>query len=59
MKLLNKSILSFLIFVGMSLPWQDLRKFRLLIILQTLFSFVFLKLKNELNYLCLILKTLG
>ena len=59
MKLLNKSILSFMIFVGMSLPWQVLRTFRFLIILRTSFSFVVLKVKVELNSLCLILKTLG
>ena len=55
MKLLTKSILNFMIFVGMLLPWQVLRTFRFLIILQTSFSFVFLELKVELNSVCLIL----
>ena len=58
MKLLNKSILSFMIFVGMSLPCPVLRTFTFLIILRTSFSFVFLKLKIELDSLCLILTTL-
>ena len=57
MKQLNKSILSFMTFVGMSLPWQVLRTLKFLIILRTSFSFALFKLKNELNSLGLILAT--
>ena len=56
-KLLNKAILCFMIFVGMPLPRQFL-PLRFLIILPTSFSFALLKLKIVLNYLCLILTTL-
>ena len=59
MKLLNKSILSFIIFYGRLPPCQVLRTFRFLIIFRTSISFVFLKLKVELNCLCLILAALG
>ena len=50
-KLVNKSILSLLNFVGMSL----VRAFKFLIILPTSFLLVFLKLNVQLNYLCLAL----